>query len=177
MMNWQAKIDLTTGDLLAFGYTDFTSDGSFDAASEVVVVSYQEGLIAKTRQRIAPHHRWVGTEWLLVGLSIGDLKRRKVYQLELAVTSILRRNYPKERNDALIFVLDDAISLGLINRVAHIRTKNAWGMEILQFYADEKATIEALVTKVAVDSYEWDFESLMKTDPMITVPSALAIGD
>lgn len=176
-MSWQAKIDLTTGDLLAFGYTDFTSDGSFDAASQVVVVSYQEGLIPKNRRRITPHHRWDGTAWTLIELDLTQVKMNKIAALANETASRLRSSYPVDRLDSLDFILNDAVERGLLNRATHIRTKNAWGMGILQFYVDQKATIEALTTIADVDWYTWNFTSIMEVDPMVTVPSALAIGD
>lgn len=174
-MTWQAKVRTSTGDLLAFGYTDFTSDGSFDPATESIVMSYELGLVARSTTIVQPHHRWGGAGWVLIELDLFQVKKNKIDVLANETTSRLRSSYPVDSVDSLNVILDDAVEQGLPNRAAHVRSKNAWGVEVLQFYADQRSTIGALTTFADVYAYTWDFSSIMEVDPMITISSALAI--
>lgn len=174
-MIWQAKIDLTTGDLIAFGYSDFGLDDSFDPMRHEIVSEHQIGLKAKNPRRITPFHRWADGAWLLVDLSLDDLKRKRIKELAAETSGLMRKHYPKERFDSLGFILEDAVFRNLQNRATHIRSKNAWGIDVLQFYTDQRSTIEALTTFADVYAYTWDFSSIMEVDPVITISSALAI--
>ena len=97
--------------------------------------------------------------------------------LKRQVSQLFTSAYPPERVASLVEILDDAVSRGLTNRAAHIRSKGVWTMAVLEFYADHTAAIYALTSSDDVEAYEWDLEDIEAVDPWISVFTALAIKD
>lgn len=97
--------------------------------------------------------------------------------LKRQVSQHITTSYPPERVASLVEILDDALSNGLTNRAAHIRSKSVWTMALFGFYASHTAAIYALTNSDDVAAYEWDLADIQEVDPQISVSTALAIKD
>lgn len=107
-----------------------------------------------------------------------DTAQSAAYKLlKRRVSLLLTSAYPPERVASLVEILDDAVSNGLTNRAAHIRSKGIWTMAVFEFYTDHTAAIYALTSSDDVAAYEWDLADILEVDPKISVSTALAIKD
>ncbi len=175
MAIYRAVIDTVTGNLLRAGYTDFENDGSFDPATEtVLVVDPIPDIQLDTTGGVTVTH-FDGFTFSVVQRDLAILKAKKLERLNREFTKFLESKYSPAVQRSITLLLGEANAKQFTNRAANIQQGIDWiNAGLTEFYTKRDA-VEAAVDAAAVDAVELDLDPLDALDPGLTLEGARAI--
>jgi hypothetical protein len=106
-------------------------------------------------------------------------KGRAAVRCAADVTAYLGSRYPEPAQRSLMALQEDARNrvTPLLNRAAYIQAVVDWVKTVLDYYKDKRAEIDGAATRTALAAVTWDFTTFTASDPLRTVPGAMAIQD
>ncbi len=175
MATYRAVIDTATGNLLRAGYTDFENDGSFDPATETVVVTDPIPDIQLDAEGGTTVTHFDGFAFSVVQRDLAILKAKKLERLDRKFTKFLEKKYSPAVQRSLTLMLGEANSKSFTLRAANIQQGIDWiNAGLTEFYAKRDA-VNAAVDAAAIDAVELDLDALDVLDPKLTLEGARAI--
>ncbi len=175
MAIYRAVIDTVTGNLLRAGYADFENDGSFDPATETVMVTDPIVDIQLDAEGGPTVTHFDGVSFSVVPRDLAILKAEKLKRLKKKFTKYLEKRYSPAVQRSLTLLLGEANSKQFTQRAANIQQGIDWvNLALTEFYAKRDA-VEAAVDAAAVDAVELDLDTLDLSDPGLTLEGARAI--
>ncbi len=175
MAIYRAVIDTATGNLLRAGYSDFENDGSFDPATETVVVTDPILDIQLDAEGGTTVTHFDGFAFSVVQRNLAIIKTEKIRKLNKKFTKFLEKKYSPAVQRSLTLLLGEANSKAFTQRAANIQQGIDWiDAGLTEFYAKRDA-VEAAIDVAAIDAIELDLDALDVLDPKLTLEGARAI--
>lgn len=105
-------------------------------------------------------------------------KARVISDLEIDIRMYVERpeNYPPHRQRSLLDLLIEARLEGLVNRASYVVQFKEWIFnEVMAYYYQKEAEIEACTTIDQVEAVTWDSEQFDSTNPHVTIAHTMSI--
>lgn len=172
MAIYRAVIVTATSELLRTGYTDFENDGSFDAATETVIITDPTSIPEPAPGDVVTFD---GVNFVVVPRNLIEVKTEKVFTLNKQITEYLEERYSPAVQRSLTLFLGEANSKAYTVRAQHIQAGIDWVNESLGEYYTKRDAVNAAVDAAAVNAIELDLDTLDLSDPQLTLEGARAI--
>ena len=123
--------------------------------------------------------KYDGTNFIsnIIGPTLSDAINKKITEFIAGVLGFINTRYDLETRVNFLGIYINAKNKGLVNKAAYFQQLLDWQNNVYLYSAYVQYGISSLINVQDVINYNWDFTTLIASDPLITYRGAFSITD